>query len=77
MSNTLPPLNERIVDAMESSPHFSERYLRFEAQDGRVLLHGHVASFFQKQMAQEALRRIDGVREIDNRLEVVWPKAAV
>jgi osmotically-inducible protein OsmY len=37
-----------------------------------VVLKGSVRSFFQKQMAQEAIRRIDGVQMIDNMLEVTW-----
>jgi osmotically-inducible protein OsmY len=47
------------------------RRLRFEADEGKVTLHGVVQSYFQKQMAQEAVRRIDGVQEILNELEVV------
>jgi osmotically-inducible protein OsmY len=43
-----------------------------EAADGRVVLKGNVRSFFQKQMAQEAIRRIDGVQRIENLLEVNW-----
>ena len=43
-----------------------------EAADGRVVLKGSVGSFFQKQMAQEAIRRVDGVQLIDNLLEVTW-----
>jgi osmotically-inducible protein OsmY len=31
-----------------------------------------VNSFFQKQMAQEALRRIEGVESIENHLQVHW-----
>ena len=41
-----------------------------ETESGRVVLQGTVGTFYQKQMAQEALRRIEGVREIENRLEV-------
>jgi hypothetical protein len=36
------------------------------------VLKGCVRSFFQKQMAQEAIRRIDGVESIENLLEVNW-----
>jgi osmotically-inducible protein OsmY len=43
-----------------------------ETADGRVTLKGNVRSFFQKQMAQEAVRRVDGVERIDNLLEVNW-----
>ena len=43
-----------------------------EAADGHVVLKGHVRSYFQKQMAQEAIRRVDGVQRIENMLEVSW-----
>jgi osmotically-inducible protein OsmY len=39
-----------------------------------VILHGVVSSYYQKQVAQEAIRRVEGVDEIDNRLEVCWPQ---
>jgi len=44
--------------------------LSCEANGGRVILRGRVHSFFQKQMAQETVRRIDGIVSIENRLEV-------
>jgi hypothetical protein len=31
-----------------------------------------VHSYYQKQMAQEALRRLEGVQAIDNKIEVSW-----
>jgi osmotically-inducible protein OsmY len=37
-----------------------------------VVLKGVVHSYFQKQMAQEAVRHVDGVQHIDNELEVTW-----
>jgi osmotically-inducible protein OsmY len=37
-----------------------------------VTLKGVVSSYFQKQMAQEALRNVDGIHEIANELEVSW-----
>ena len=66
------PLFERIHEALTSNPHVPSRQVRVEATDGRVVLKGSVRSFFQKQMAQEAIRRIDGVQRIDNLLEVNW-----
>lgn len=65
-----PPLNDRIAAALWGNPYVPRRTLRFEAAEGRVTLRGVVHSYFQKQMAQEALRRIEGVREILNELEV-------
>ncbi len=66
------PLSQRIYEALSTNPHVSNRQVRVEATDGRVVLMGSVRSFFQKQMAQEAIRRIDGVQQIDNLLEVNW-----
>lgn len=65
------PLDRKVVLALEQNPYFAGRKLHFEMEHGRVTLRGVVRSFFQKQMAQEALRRVDGVNEIHNELVVV------
>ena len=65
-------LAERVGSAIETNPYLSGRKLRFEAQEGRITLNGVVASYFQKQMAQEVIKRIDGVKQIENELEVNW-----
>ena len=67
-----PLLDDRIHSALEQSPYVRQRTLRFETSEGRVTLRGTVGTFFQKQMAQEALRNITGVCEIANELEVCW-----
>ncbi len=67
-----PTLAERVEGAIVANPYFSSRQLRFETEEGRVILSGVVGTYFQKQMAQEIIRRIEGVREIDNCLEVKW-----
>ena len=66
------PLFDRIHDALSISPYVPQQQVRVETADGRVVLKGNVRSFFQKQMAQEAIRRVDGVEMIDNLLEVNW-----
>jgi osmotically-inducible protein OsmY len=67
------PLFDQIHQALTTNPHVpSRRQVRVEAADGHVVLKGNVRSFFEKQMAQEAVRRIDGVQMIDNLLEVNW-----
>jgi hypothetical protein len=38
---------------------------------GTIILSGRVPSFYLKQLLQEALRDIDGVEKIDNRVDVV------
>jgi len=64
-------LNDRVLSALARNPYLAGRQLRFETDHGRITLQGVVRSYFQKQMAQEAIRRIDGIQEIHNELEVV------
>jgi osmotically-inducible protein OsmY len=66
----MPPLNDRVLTALERNPYLANRNLRFETSSGRVTLKGVVGTYFQKQMAQEAIRYVDGVSEIANELEV-------
>lgn len=71
-------LAERVEGAIHTNPHFTGRRLRFETEGGRVILQGIVASYYHKQMAQEIVRRVEGVEQIDNHLEVNWlPLATV
>ncbi len=72
MSSRQATLVDRVDSVISANPYLTGRNLRFEAEQGRVTLKGVVHSFFQKQMAQEALRKIDGVVEIENELEVEW-----
>ena len=64
------PLKVRVHTALQSSPHVRHRDLHLEAERGRVTLRGEVGTYFQKQMAQEAVRYVDGVCEIANELQV-------
>ena len=68
----MPPLDDRVLSALEQNPHLPPRTLRFETNEGRVTLRGIVGTYFQKQMAQEALRHVAGVHEIANEVEVCW-----
>ena len=63
-------LADRVNLALRKDPYTSGRNLRFDASQGRVVLRGVVGSYYQKQMAQEAVRRVEGVDEIANELEV-------
>lgn len=71
MSAADASFSQQIDNAINTNPYLQGRNLRIETEDGRVVLLGTVRSYYQKQMAQEAVRRIDGVREIDNRLTVL------
>ena len=63
-------LSDRVLAALRGNPYLAGQSLRSDFEHGRVTLHGVVRSYFQKQMAQEALRQIEGIEEIHNELEV-------
>jgi len=71
-TQSAPPLEDRIHTALASSPYLESNHLRIEAQQGAVRIHGQVGTFFEKQMAQETVRRLDGVERVENLLEVNW-----
>ena len=66
------PLTQRLDAALAECPHVRAGDVVCLADQDRVLLQGHVPSYFAKQMVQETLRRLDGVQQIDNQLEVHW-----
>ena len=64
-------LDQRLAEALNSSSYFPRRHaMKFRADRGCVTLQGRVSTFYEKQMAQEVLRRVDGVTQIENQLEV-------
>ena len=44
----------------------------WEFHEGWLTLRGHLPSFYLKQVAQSLVYGIDGVEEINNRLEAEW-----
>lgn len=65
-------LEHRLESAIAGNPYLTGRKVRCEADEGRVVLRGVVGTYFQKQMAQESLRRVEGVHHIENELTVMW-----
>jgi osmotically-inducible protein OsmY len=65
-------LESRVMEALTQNPYLPGRQLHFEAQHGKVVLRGVVGTYYQKQMAQETLRSIEGVHQIENLLQVHW-----
>jgi osmotically-inducible protein OsmY len=72
MADTAIILDEKVSTALKDNPYLQSRNLRFETSQGSVRLHGRVSSWYQKQMAQEMLMRMDGIERIENHLEVCW-----
>ncbi len=65
-------LEDEVQEALQLNPYLTRNGLRCETNQGRVTLRGEVNSYFQKQMATETLRKLRGIEEIDNQLEVTW-----
>jgi hypothetical protein len=55
-------------------PHFHgvDAQLNFEQVGSVLTIRGHVPTFFLKQILQRALLDLDGVKQIDNRVEVAY-----
>lgn len=65
-------LQLRIDHALKDCPHFLGNDVTGTNDEGVVILHGRVDTFYHKQVAQEILRRVNGVERIVNLLEVHW-----
>ena len=64
-------LRREIERALFPVPHFLWRFVRVELRGDEVLLRGVVESYYQKQLAQEYLRRNSGIGRIRNELVVL------
>ena len=58
-------------EILRESPYHAIRKLKCRYRNGVLIVAGQVSTFFLKQLAQSAVRKVDGVREIDDRIEVV------
>ena len=65
-------LVQRLDSAIKGNPHLTGHQVFCYEEAGTVILQGRVRSYYQKQMAQEALRNLEGVERIVNDLEVEW-----
>ena len=72
IDGTSRELLERVDSAIKGNPHLTRHQVFCQEEAGIVVLHGRVGSFFQKQMAQETLKRLEGVEKVINELEVDW-----
>ncbi|MEC8569674.1 MAG: BON domain-containing protein [Planctomycetota bacterium] len=62
----------RFDQDLANHPLMKGKNVRIQQEKRRVILEGDVDSYYDKQMLQEVVRRIEGVEEIENRLLVEW-----
>lgn len=70
------PVEREASRVLENNSYFRGRsnLIDIREQDGTLILSGRVPSYYLKQVLQTTLRDIDGVRRIDNRVDVDWPR---
>jgi len=64
-------LEQLVHSALARNTHVRGRNLDIEVTDDAVVLKGVVGTYYQKQIAQESIRSIDGVNSIRNEIEVI------
>lgn len=73
-SRSSPSAGARIEALVQSrlraTPYPSIQRLNCDFANGQLFLHGRVPSFFEKQVAQEALADLEGIDQIVNGVEV-------
>jgi osmotically-inducible protein OsmY len=73
----VPPADAAILERAESelrrNAYVALKNIGCEYHEGVLTLSGCLPTYYLKQLAQEAVARIDGVGRIDNRIEVVAP----
>lgn len=65
------PLREIVHSTLARNPYLVGRNVHAQLLRDEVVLTGVVGSYYQKQMAQESIRAIDGVNSVRNELEVI------
>lgn len=66
-------LQSRVEDALGWEPSVDAAHIGVTAQDGVVTLSGFVGSLAEKVAAEQAARRVKGVRAIAEEIEVRLP----
>lgn len=61
---------ELAMKCLAESPHVRGCGIKVEERNGRIVLTGRVASYYQKSMAQEAIRAADPTVQVDNQITV-------
>jgi osmotically-inducible protein OsmY len=69
-------LRQNILDELEFEPSIDAANIGVAVGDGVATLTGHVFSYAQKLAAEDAVRRVRGVRAIAQEIEVRYPSDA-
>jgi osmotically-inducible protein OsmY len=62
---------ERAESELRRNAYVALKNISCEYRDGVLTLHGCLPTYYMKQLAQEAVARVEGVARVENRIEVV------
>lgn len=66
----------RIDQTLRQSAQLKWHEFQVDSAEGHITVRGAVPSFYHKQVAQELIRRIEGVTRVENQLKVHWKATA-
>jgi osmotically-inducible protein OsmY len=66
----LETIEEAATECLAKSPYHDVRNASCEYDHGTLFLRGRLRSFHQKQVAQEAVAKVQGVTQVVNQIEV-------
>ncbi len=67
---SLPDVAGKAMERLQGCSYSALRHVQCRFQEGVLILSGQVPTFYMKQVAQELLRNMKHVEQIDNRLNV-------
>src|SRR5687767_14161916 len=68
-------LRQIVIDELDFEPRIDAAHIGVTAEGGVITLTGHVGSYAEKIAAEEAVRRVKGVKAIAEEIEVRYPFA--
>lgn len=72
-------IERNVIQLLERHPHFRGRnlWLQCTCREGNLYLSGKLPSFHLKQVAQEVVRHVEGVRTVVNEIVVASPEGEI
>jgi len=61
---------EEAKDRLRNEPHLNRRDVSCECEEDVLRLRGELPTFYEKQVAQEAVKRVEGVAGVINDIRV-------
>jgi osmotically-inducible protein OsmY len=68
-----PGLKELAEGLLWRNPYLALKNVSCDCREGVLVLRGCLPSYYRKQVAQEAVARLEGVAAVDNQIQVVPP----